>query len=184
MQNLELKELLDAKFTHISAEIKAQGTLLEEKVNHNKDYVGAKMDEMINHQKRTNGRVLSLEGESEKCKEHRTEDAVNKRMWGRMRAFLYVLVPSVLILVGLQVKAYFEVQNKVDVETFIKMQADLTLLVEAKTRAQESLAKTNAQDIAHTNQYVAEIKAAQDEIDKFLYEKYRVRGPNDKLPEF
>jgi len=47
---LELKELLDAKFTGIKAEIKAGN-----------DFITYKLDEVINHQKESNGRLCKQE---------------------------------------------------------------------------------------------------------------------------
>lgn len=50
MKNLEIKEILDANFKAVRAEMKAD-----------RDIFGLKLDEIICHQKATNGRVEMLE---------------------------------------------------------------------------------------------------------------------------
>ena len=50
MKNEDLKELLEANFTAVRAEMKAD-----------RDITNIKLDEMIGHQKETNGRVGKLE---------------------------------------------------------------------------------------------------------------------------
>ena len=185
MNNIDLKDLLDAKFTHMAAKIEAQGTLTEEKINHTKEYIGERIDEVVRQQKIANHRVNKLEGETEKCKEFRAIAGVTP-LWKKLP--IYILVPIIFTLVGVGINDHYAVRDleshSVADSTFLSVQASLMMHVEAKTRAMESLAKTNSNDIAHITQYIAEIRAAQDEIDKVLYREFRVRGPNDKLPEF
>ncbi len=100
------------------------------------------------------------------------------------RKLMWVLVPFLLMGVGLQVKAYFDVNNKVSKEAFWEVQANLTLLVEKKTRALESLVLANTGDIKHIEQNLSELKKIQKEIDKFLRDSYRVRGYNSPLSEY
>ena len=183
MENL--RELIHAKFTHMGAKIEAQGTLFEEKLAHAQDHMEDKLDEIIKHQKTANGHVANLQEESERCKEYRVKASVTP-LWKKIP--LYVVIPVIFTIIGLNVRAFIDLEdvkkNKVEKETYIESQSQLILLVEAKTRAQESLAKTNKQDIEHINQYLQEIKTAQDQIDELIYEKFRTRGTNERLPEF
>ena len=113
---------------------------------------------------------------------------IDKTIASITRSLLKVLLPSLLILISLQVKAYFDVQamkkDKMDRIEYIEANASLILLVENKTRATESLAKTNTQDIGHINSVVEKIESYQREIDKLLREKYTNRGMTQVLPEY
>ncbi len=180
-----IKELLNAKFTHMSAKIEAQGTLLEEKINHNREYIGGRLDEVIRRQKIANGDVKDLKEEAETCKAYR-EVASIIPFWKKIP--LFVVIPIIFTIMGLSVRSFIDLENvkdhKVDKEMYRDERNDILLIIERKTQAQESLAKTNKQDIVHIEQYLQEIKEAQDQIDILLYEKFRVRGSNDMLPEF
>ncbi len=104
------------------------------------------------------------------------------------RSILKVLIPTLFVVAGLQVKAYFDVQSlkkdKMDRIEYIEANASLILLVEKKTRAIESLAKSNVQEISHLNEDVGKIESYQKEIDKLLREKYTSRGMVQTLPEY
>ena len=107
MQNTEIKELLDAKFTHLSAIIQTQGALMEEKISHNNDYIGAKMDEMIEHQKRTNGRVVALESDAMDCRKHRTISEVAP--WYR-KLPIFIMIPVVFTLIGVGIDDHYTIK--------------------------------------------------------------------------
>ena len=74
MNNDELKELFEAHTTALKAEVKSQNELL-----------GYKMDEMIKHQKITNGRVNALEGKCEVYEKHVNKSDV---IWNRRRPII------------------------------------------------------------------------------------------------
>jgi len=102
-----------------------------------------------------------------------------------VKRILIVVIPTLLIpFGGFAVRDHFELKNKVDKETFWEVQNNLTLLVERKTRALESLVLKNTGDKEHMEQQIQEIKEAQKEIDKFLRDNYRVRGYNSPLTEY
>ena len=179
MQNIEIKELLDAKFTHLSAEIQAQGTLLEEKMKHSSDYMGVKMDEMIEHQKRTNGRVVALEKEAVACKKHRTLAEIAP--WYK-KLPTYILIPVLFTLIGVGVDDHYTIKSlekhTVSDSLFLDVQADWWMHTEAKSRAYESMTKGNYEAIRALNE-------SQAKIDSFLIEKYRVRSlRGNTLPDF
>ena len=57
MENL--RELINAKFTHLGAKVEAQGTLFEEKLSHVQDHLEDKIDQVIQHQKIANDEIYS-----------------------------------------------------------------------------------------------------------------------------
>jgi len=109
-----------------------------------------------------------------------SESDLDKVIGRVTRSILKVFIPTIMFLIGLQVKAYFDVQHlkagKVSKLEYIESQSNLVMLVERKTLVLESLAKTNAKDIAYVTRDVEELKEIQRKIDEFLREKYRVRG--------
>ena len=170
-----IKELLNARFTHLSAAIDAQGTLID-----------VKLDEVITHQKTANSRTSKIEEKCEDYDEYLILDHAQTPLWKKFP--LYVLVSILFTIVGLGIRTFIDVaelkNHTISDTTYINAQASLIMHVEAKTRAMESLAKTNAADIIHVTQYIKEMKTAQDSIDQFLYAYFRVRGPEEMLPEF
>ena len=80
------KELIDAKFTHLSAIVR-----------NGFESAGEQRTEIIDHQKRTNGRVTQLE--------HDTTAEMNENQHFR-RSLLWKLVGSISIAVILSVIAY------------------------------------------------------------------------------
>ena len=117
-----------------------------------------------------------------------SQQEIDRTIAGITRSILKVLLPSLFILIGLQIKAYFDVQvmkkDKLDRIEYMEANASLILLVENKTRATDALAKTNIKDIAHINAAVEKIESYQREVDKLLREKYASRGVTQNLPEY
>ena len=169
MRNEDIEKLFNTKMDSLEE-------LMIEKIEHNRDYVGGRLDEVIRQQKVANGSVNKLKEESELCKIHRTEGAVRARNWGTFRKFLYVIIPCALFLMGLSVRDHFKLEG---VEGHIEnVQAELILYVEAKSRAYESMSKGNYESII-------DLDAAQEKLDSFLIDKYKVRSLRENtLPEF
>ena len=117
-----------------------------------------------------------------------SQQEIDRTIASITRSILKVLLPSLFILIGLQVKAYFDVQvmkkDKLDRIEYMEANASLILLVENKTRATESLAKTNTKDITHINVTLEKIESYQREIDKLLREKYASRGLVETSPKY
>ena len=101
------------------------------------------------------------------------------------RKLLWVLIPIFIVGIGGKATAdHFILKNKVDRIEFHEGHAALILLVEKKTRAFESLAKTNAQEIGHQRELIERIEVYQKDIDKYLRHEYRKRGTRDTLPSY
>ena len=93
------------------------------------------------------------------------------------RKLLWVFIP--LFIIGIGGKGFadhYMLKNKVDRIEFHEGQTSLILLVEKKTRAIESLAKTNAQEISHQKELIERIEKYQERIDEYLREEFRERG--------
>ncbi len=177
MENL--RELINAKFTHMSAKIEAQGTLLEEKMARANDRISNQLDEVIRHQKVSNGNVADLQKEAEKNKKHRIEAAVIP-IWRRIP--LYVVIPVVFTIAGFAVNDHYTIKDlkrhTVSDSAFLNVQSDWWMHTEKKSRAYESMTKGNYNAIQT-------LDSAQAKIDSFLIEKYRVRSLRENsLPEF
>ena len=118
------------------------------------------------------------------------EDA--DKIVGRItRKLLWTLLPTILLTIGsMFIYDHFTLANKADREMVQKNMYNLTLIIEAKTRALESIAKSNSKDVMYLKEADVELKdaienldEAQDEMDKYIREKFRVRGISE-LPDF
>jgi len=114
-----------------------------------------------------------------------SESDVNIIIGKITRKLLFILVPLFIVGIGGKGLAdHFTIKNKVDRLEYMEAQGELILLVEKKTRAIESLAKTNAQEISHQKELIKRIEKYQESIDKYLRDTYRNRGSRNTLPSY
>ena len=174
MENRALKELLEVKFTHISAKIDAQGVLLEEKMKRDREYISERLEEVIRHQKTANGNVARLQEESDKCREHRVIADSKIPWWKRVPVIVAASVAFTVMGIGIDDHYNIKALEKHNSE----IQQNIWSYVEAKSRSYESMTKGNYEAIRS-------LDSAQAKIDSFLIEKYRVRSlRGNQLPEF
>ena len=139
---------------------------MEEKIAHNKEYMGSRLDEVIRQQKVANGRVGKLEAGAEKFREHLTEETVRDKNLSWIRRGLYVVLVLALPVMGAQVKDHFTIKDlrrhSVSDSAFYYMRADFYRLYQE-----------NAKDIK-------ELKKDSEAIDEFLREKFGVHTVRGK----
>ena len=98
---------------------------------------------------------------------------------------LLILIPTMLISVGSTfMYDHFMLKNKVDRLEFYQGQAELILMVEQKTRAIESLAKSNSQTASNNKELINKIEKSQVTIDEYLRKEFRTRGLVQELPKY
>lgn len=114
---------------------------------------------------------------------------LSKRMFKNV--IVSVISAVVIAVAGMLIRDHFVLDQKMDREEYYKNYYNLLMTVESKTRAIESLAKTNAEKCIQGEKtddeiksIVARLEAYQRDLDKELRAFNRVRGPQLNLPEY
>lgn len=109
MRNEDIKEILEAQTKAVKAEIKATTDLL-----------GYKLDEVINHQKITNGRVTELEDKSANFDTHINN---TQKAWKHRKIIAFALI---ILIFGSTLVSTLIVQN-IDAKGTIEKRLNLKL---------------------------------------------------------
>ena len=100
-------------------------------------------------------------------------------------AMLVICLPAWGSIYWMRTKDHFKIQNKVDREEYQLNYYQLTLLLETKSRALESIALANKGDIEDLTEHINELKEAQAEMDKMILREFRTRDiTQNTLPEY
>jgi len=114
-----------------------------------------------------------------------TDQDTNRVIRSVTKNLLIVIVPFFVSFMVMIVVDHFTIKecqkHKVDKLEWQQNEADLLLYIEKKTRAFESLAKSNAKDI---DSIIKEIDELQEKIDKRIYEAFAQRGVKQLMPKF
>ena len=115
-ENITIKDLIDAKFTHLSAVMQDNKAQLEELAEHNKEVVNVKLDKLLEHNERQNGWIKKHSEKIEAVESHVTECKKQREhiVW-LVKHFYLIVVGIVLISLSVSFSYHHLNINKIKV---------------------------------------------------------------------